>query len=131
MSKYLKYFVVLIILLFSNFIVSTSTLASSSDNMVLLAETSIESVDKEVIMPKYPKVITQVVSKKLDSVFNRFNKRHDFHGSVLVAKNGKLLFSKEYGYADFKKKTKVDKYSVFSIGFCKQTVYGRFNYDAL
>ena len=74
MSKYLKYFVVLIILLFSNFIVSTSTLASSSDNMVLLAETSIESVDKEVIMPKYPKVITQVVSKKLDSVFNRFNK---------------------------------------------------------
>jgi hypothetical protein len=110
MSKYLKYFVVIIILLFSNFIVSTSTLASSSDDMVLLTETSLESIDKEVIIPKYPEVITQTVSRKLDSVFNRFNKRYDFHGSILVAKNGKLLFSKEYGYADFKKKTKVDKY---------------------
>ena len=118
MSKYLKYFVVIIILLFSNFIVSTSTLASSSDDMLLLSQTSIESIesiDKEVIIPKYPEVITRKVSKKLDSVFNRYNKRYDFHGSILVAKNGNLLFSKEYGYADFKKKTKVDKYSVFQL----------------
>jgi len=115
MNKYVKYFVVIIILLFSNFIVSTATLASSSDNLVLLSETSLESIETEVIIPKYPEVITQAVSRKLDSVFKRFNKRYDFHGSILVAKNGKLIFSKEYGYADFKKKTKVDKYSSFQL----------------
>jgi len=115
MSKYLKYLVIGIILLFSNFIVSTSTLASSSDDVVLLSEESIETIDKEVITPKFPEPVTQKVSKKLDSVFSRFNKRYDFHGSILVAKNGKLLYSKEVGYADFKKKTKVDKYSVFQL----------------
>ena len=55
------------------------------------------------------------VSKKLDSIFKRVNKRHDFHGSVLVAKNGKLIFTNEYGYADFNKKTKLDKNSIFQL----------------
>ena len=115
MSKYLKYLVVGIVLLFSNFIVSTSTLASSSDEVVLVSYESIETIDKELITPKYSELATQKVSKKLDSVFKRFNKRYDFHGSILVAKNGKLLYSKEVGYADFKKKTRVDKYSVFQL----------------
>ena len=115
MSKYLKYLVVGIILLFSNFIVSTSTLASSSDDMVILPVTSLESIDKELITPIYPELITKKVSQKLDSVFNRFNKRYDFHGSILVAKKGKLLYTKEVGYADFKEKTKLDKYSVFQL----------------
>ena len=115
MSKYLKYLVVAIILLFSNFIVSTSTLASSSDDMDILPVASLESIDKELITPIYPELITKKVSQKLDSVFNRFNKRYDFHRSILVAKNGKLLYSKEVGYADFKEKTKLDKYSVFQL----------------
>jgi CubicO group peptidase (beta-lactamase class C family) len=115
MSKYLKYLVVGIILLFSNFIVSTSTLASSSDDMAILPVTSLESIDKELITPIYPELITKKVSQKLDSVINRFNKRYDFHGSILVAKKGKLLYSKEVGYADFKEKTKLDKYSVFQL----------------
>ncbi len=115
MSKYLKYLVVGIILLFSNFIVSTSTLASSSDDMAILPVTSLESIDKELITPIYTELITKKVSQKLDSVINRFNKRYDFHGSILVAKKGKLLYSKEVGYADFKEKTKLDKYSVFQL----------------
>jgi CubicO group peptidase (beta-lactamase class C family) len=115
MSKYLKYLIVGIILLFSNFIVSTSTLASSSDDTAMLSTTTLESIGKELVMPIYPELLTQNISKKLDSVFNRFNKRHDFHGSILVAKNGKLLYSKEIGYADFKKRTELDKYSVFQL----------------
>lgn len=115
MSKYFKYLVVGIILLFSNFIVSTSTSASSSDDMAILPVTSLESIDKEFVTPIYPESTTKKVSQKLDSVFARFNKRYDFHGSILVAKNGKLLYSKEVGYADFKEKTKLDKYSVFQL----------------
>ncbi len=115
MSKYFQYLVAGIILLFSNFIVSTSTLASSSDDMAILPVTSLESIDKELITPIYPELITKKVSQKLDSVIDRFNKRYDFHGSILVAKKGKLLYSKEVGYADFKEKTKLDKYSVFQL----------------
>jgi len=115
MSKYFKYLVVGILLLFSNFIISTSTSASSSDDMAILPVTSLESIDKEFITPIYPESTTIKVSQKLDSVFARFNKRYDFHGSILVAKNGKLLYSKEVGYADFKEKTKLDKYSVFQL----------------
>ena len=115
MSKYFKYLVIGIILLFSNFIVSTSTSASSSDDLAVLPKTSLESIDKELITPIYSVSETKKVSQKLDSVFNRFNKRYDFHGSILVAKNGKLLYSKEVGYADFKDKTKLDKYSVFQL----------------
>lgn len=115
MSKYLKYFVVLLILLFSNFIVSTATLDANTENIVIASTPDIESIKKEFILPTFPIEATQKISKKLDSVFNRFNKRYDFHGSVLVAKNGKLLFSKQYGYADFKEKTKIDKYSAFQL----------------
>ena len=115
MSRYLKYFVVILILLFSNFIVSTATLDSNTENIVSASVADIESIEKEIIMPFYPEEATQKVSKKLDSVFNRYNKRFDFHGSILVAKNGKLLFNKEYGYANFKEKTKIDKYSAFQL----------------
>ena len=105
-----KYFLILIILLFSNFKVSTSTL----NDVDILNHALIDAQEEESI-PIYPESLTQNVSKKLDSVLNRINKRHDFHGSVLVAKNGKLLFSNEYGYADFNKKIKLDKNSVFQL----------------
>ena len=115
MSKYLKYFLIFIIILFSNFIVSTAISNSSSNDEYILPETSIETKKEEVPLNVYPTSQTEKVSKKLDSVFKRFNKRHDFHGSILVAKNGKLIFSNEYGYADFKKKTKLDKNSVYQL----------------
>jgi len=45
----------------------------------------------------------------------RANKRYDFHGSILVAINGKLVFNNEYGYADFSKKTKLNPSSAFQL----------------
>jgi len=104
-----KYFLVFIFLIFNSFSVSTSIDANYNDKL------SISKKNAELVISAYPASITEGVSKKLDSIFKRVNKRHDFHGSVLVAKNGKLIFSNEYGYADFNKKTKLDKNSVFQL----------------
>ncbi len=89
---------------------------ATSNEVDKLSET-IAVVNKKaaaIVLP-YPAALTKNVSKKLDSVFKRINKRHDFHGSVLVAKNGKLIYSNNYGYADFSKKTKLDEHSVFQL----------------
>jgi len=61
--------------------------------------------------------ISQVtkVSKKIDAIYARAKKRHDFNGSILVAKKGQILINKEYGYADFKKKTLLDSTYSFQL----------------
>jgi CubicO group peptidase (beta-lactamase class C family) len=66
-------------------------------------------------LPSFSEKATKTVSIKLDSLFKRVNKRYDFNGSVLVAKNGKLIFSNHYGYADFKEKTTIDSSSAFQL----------------
>lgn len=121
MNKYLKYFIIIFVVIFSNFIVFND---SSSDNLnettidpdtVLKSELKENNKVEEFIIATYPEEQTATVSHKLDSVFKRFNKRNDFHGSILVAKKGKVLFSKDYGFADFKKKTTIEKESVFQL----------------
>lgn len=113
MSKYFKIFVALLVLFVCSFIFT-------SINSNPVTETTIKKVEVEIKKEKfkialYPKDQTQKVSHKLDSLLTRFNKRHDFHGSVLVAHNGKILFSKEYGIANFKKKTPIEKKSIFQL----------------
>lgn len=117
MSKYLKYFLIFIIILFCNFIVSTSlSKFESKSKEEKITEKKIIETEKEAIpLTTYPIALTKKVSKKLDSAFTRFNKRNGFHGSVLVAKDGKLIFSNQYGYADFKNKTELDENSVFQL----------------
>ena len=41
---------------------------------------------------------------------------YGFNGNVLVAQNGKVLYKKSFGYADYKTKSKLDSNSVFDIG---------------
>ncbi|WP_434023302.1 serine hydrolase domain-containing protein [Lutimonas sp.] len=78
-------------------------------------------VDKEATLNRdmplayYPEESTLKVHKKLDSLFARFNKRYDFHGSVLVAQKGKVIFKNHYGYADFKQRSKIDDTSIFQL----------------
>ncbi len=97
----------LFFLVFNSFSVSTSLATSPEEKK------STVIIDQPI--PVHPAAVTKNVSEKLDSIFKRFNKRYDFHGSVLVAKNGKLIFNKEYGYADFNKKTKIHKNSSFQL----------------
>jgi CubicO group peptidase (beta-lactamase class C family) len=108
-SDNIKYFIFLIFLVFNSFSVSTSIGVDYKYNDAVINK------NREEILDAYPAAVTENISIQLDSVLNRVNKRSDFHGSVLVAKNGKLIFNKEYGYADFKKKSKLDKNSAFQL----------------
>lgn len=79
--------------------------------------TTTGSIEKKthILIERYSELETQKVSHKLDSLLQRINKRHDFHGSLLVAKNGKILYNNQIGYADFKKKEPLNEASVFQL----------------
>ncbi|NQY30236.1 MAG: beta-lactamase family protein [Flavobacteriaceae bacterium] len=68
-----------------------------------------------VLVARFSEEETQKVSNKLDLLLQRINKRHDFHGSLLVAKNGKIIYSNQVGYKDFRKKELLDEKSVFQL----------------
>ena len=69
----------------------------------------------EIPLEYYPEETTKEVNQKLDSLLKRINKRHDFHGSVLVAKNKKIVYQNQVGYADFRKKVPLKEESVFQL----------------
>ena len=92
---------------------------TSSSKGVLVANEQLPPEQlKEVpanLIVHYPEKVTKNVRHKLDSLLKRINKRHDFHGAVLVAKNEKIVYSNQIGTADFKKKTLLNKESVFQL----------------
>lgn len=53
---------------------------------------------------------------KLDSLVSRYQQLHKFNGSVLVAKNGKVLLDKGYGYRNVNNNVWNDVQTVFQIG---------------
>ncbi|AXT19095.1 class A beta-lactamase-related serine hydrolase [Flavobacteriaceae bacterium AU392] len=71
--------------------------------------------EPRILIERYPEKRTKDVRHKLDSLLKRINKRHDFHGSILVAKNNKILYENQIGFADFKKKTLINEKSVFQL----------------
>ena len=71
--------------------------------------------ESPILIKQYPLMETKKVSHKLDSLLQRINKRYDFHGSLLVAKNGKILYDNHVGYANFKKKEPLNAASVFQL----------------
>ena len=75
------------------------------------------NINKEtpVLIEHYSKEVSENVTNKLDSLLKVINKRHDFHGAVLVAKNNKVLYNNQIGYADFGKKKQLDKTSAFQL----------------
>ncbi len=100
----------------SSFILNYKT--DSTIENELSSPTKISSSLKTSISPiveKYAKSEVKTVSLKLDSLLKRINKRHDFHGVVLVAKNEKIVYSNQIGYADFRKKKLINNESVFQL----------------
>ena len=92
-------------------------LSSKSDKELttdVATATSIENRN-EILIERYSAVQAKKVNHKLDSLLKRINKRHDFHGSLLVAKNGKILYNNQIGYANFRKKEPLSKASVFQL----------------
>lgn len=112
----LKYFIVGFIILLSSFVLSTNVI--KTDPKTTLTEVILDSSIVEeptIVLERYPGIETKKVNHKLDSLLKRINKRHDFHGSILVAKKGKLIYQNQIGFADFRKKTKLNKESIFQL----------------
>jgi CubicO group peptidase (beta-lactamase class C family) len=75
-----------------------------------------ECVDEPpFLVEHFPEKDTKVVRNKLDSLLKRIHKRHDFHGAMLVAKNEKIVYNSQIGFADFKKETPLNKSSIFQL----------------
>ena len=94
-----------------------SNTSSSKDTVVETEQLLPEQLEKVPVnlVVHYPKKATIKVRSKLDSLLKRIHKRHDFHGAVLVAKNKKIVYQNQIGTADFKKKTLLNKESVFQL----------------
>lgn len=56
------------------------------------------------------------VTQKLDSYMTALQNERNFHGSILVAKDGKILLQKGYGMSDIENNVKIDKDTRFAIG---------------
>ncbi|UMB53464.1 beta-lactamase family protein [Lutibacter sp. A64] len=116
MKKYFKYIVfpLIIILIILSF--NTKTEISPSSELVKNTSKTIKiEVKKPISLEYYPLEKTKKVNHKLDSLLQRINKRQDFNGSVLVAKNGKIVYNNQVGYADFRKKQPINKTSLFQL----------------
>jgi CubicO group peptidase (beta-lactamase class C family) len=121
-KKYIKYISICLFLILSIFIFTSNNSDNSNnsddlkDNELLDKNIKEDKLDKfSIPVEYYSKNSTKNVSHKLDSLLNRINKRHDFHGAVLVAKNKKIVYQNQVGYADFRKKTLINSESTFQL----------------
>lgn len=58
----------------------------------------------------------KIIATKLDDYLNALQKSDNFHGSVLVAKDGNILLNKGYGMANFEQNIKNKSQTRFLIG---------------
>lgn len=114
LKKHIKYLASALLVAIFIFIVTASSEASekSAKATNLVVESS---VDKTMELEYFPVSITKNVHIKLDSLLESVNKRNDFHGSILVAKNGKVLYKNNIGYADFSKKEPLNEGDTFQL----------------
>lgn len=116
MKKYSKQISFISIVFFVTLYFAANALDSTNKKEVS------KKIIKEVEKPKpvipvayYPKKLTKNVNHKLDSLLKRINKRHDFHGAILVAKDKKIVYKNQVGYADFRKKIPLKEDSEFQL----------------
>lgn len=116
---YLKKYPKVISFLFLLFLGLFSFIAYTSSSKELIVNEQLPPKKLKEVAPNlivhYPEKLTKNVHHKLDSLLKRIHKRHDFHGAVLVAKNEKIVYENQIGTADFKKKTLLNKESVFQL----------------
>lgn len=116
LKKYFKYIAITLIAVLSSFVLSTKAEFSNKKDLIAEVETitSLETETK-ISLEYHPKETTFKVGLKLDSLLQRINKRHDFHGSILVAKNRKIVYNNHIGYADFGKKEYISHASTYQL----------------
>ena len=112
MKKNIRYIILAVVVVLSGFILSTKSTDPSAE---IAVSTSLVKKEKPVIVERYSEKQSEKVKKELDFVLQRINKFNDFHGSILVAKNGKILYDNQIGYADFSKKEPLNDESIFQL----------------
>ena len=117
MNKKLIYSIAAISLVLFVFIAG-NTSNYKQGSIKVISKDTIQSFKKVtgVVVKAYNDKQTLFVREKIDSLLERIHKRYDFHGAVLVAKKGKILYKNQIGYADFRKK----KLSIYSRNKCKK-----------
>ncbi|NVK52254.1 MAG: beta-lactamase family protein [Flavobacteriaceae bacterium] len=117
----MKYSIGICIVVLSNFLLSTTDSLSADvvgatintpTTLVKDATTVKGSVDT---IATYSNTRTKLVRNKLDSLLKRIHKRHDFHGSILVAHKNKIVYNNQIGYADFRKKKRLTNNSIYQL----------------
>lgn len=61
-------------------------------------------------------------TNSLNDLFSALAQNQQFNGNILVAENGKIIFEKSFGYADFETKTALNKKSSFPIASLSKTM---------
>lgn len=117
MKKYSKEILISLIAIFSLFLFSQSTSGVKKKKVLPKAVIAEKPIVKKPIVSVeyYSKELTKKVNHKLDSLIKRIHKRHDFHGAILVAKNKKIVYKNQIGYADFRKKIPIREESTFQL----------------
>jgi CubicO group peptidase (beta-lactamase class C family) len=59
--------------------------------------------------------IHRIKAKKIEDLFNRLHKNKQFNGAVLVAEDGKIIYSDAKGYANFSTKKELTVHSSFHL----------------
>lgn len=62
------------------------------------------------------KIQAQTVTERLDSLFTAPGNFESLNGSVLIAENGKVIYQKSFGFADFERKKLNSETCSFNIG---------------
>lgn len=99
------------------FLTIGSTSSYKQESIDVVQKDTVLSIKREtgVVVKKYSENQVSAVNKKIDSLLERVHKRYDFHGAVLVAKKGRIVYSNQIGYADFRKKKLLHEESVFQL----------------
>ena len=58
----------------------------------------------------------------LNDLFSRLAENQQFNGNVLVAEDGKIIFEKSFGYADFENKKLLNQHFIFDGVFDKRVI---------
>lgn len=116
MRKYIKQIAVFLITLFGITCLFFS-LINSKEKDVVVKQTvkEVTKIKPTIPVDYYPEKQTKKVNKKLDSLLKRINKRYDFNGAILVAKNNKVVYKNQIGYADFRNKIPLKEESTFQL----------------
>ncbi|MDJ1503349.1 serine hydrolase domain-containing protein [Xanthocytophaga agilis] len=66
-------------------------------------------------------VFSQTIPQKLDNLLNTYAQLNQFNGTVLIAKNGKILLEKGYGFQDIQTKTPCSTKTIYQIASVTKT----------